>query len=79
MTSIFRVHDLRHTCASWIVQQGVPLMEVRDARGHSTVEMTERYAHLAPEKRNFAVGVLDRLRFGYVPAPPSGEKAQGLR
>ena len=36
----FHVHDLRHTCASWIVQQGVQLSEVRDALGHSTIEMT---------------------------------------
>lgn len=61
----FRVHDLRHTCASWMVQQGVPLMEVRDVLGHSSIEMTERYAHLAPEKLRSAVGVLDRLRSGY--------------
>jgi integrase len=64
----FRVHDLRHTCASWMVQQGVPLMEVRDVLGHSSVEMTERYAHLAPEKLRSAVGVLDRLRSGYAEA-----------
>lgn len=69
----FRVHDLRHTCASWMVQQGVPLMEVRDVLGHSTIEMTERYAHLAPEKLKSAVGVLDRLRSSYV----EREKGQG--
>lgn len=61
----FRVHDLRHTCASWMVQQGVPLMEVRDVLGHSSIEMTERYAHLAPDKLRSAVGVLDRLQSGY--------------
>ena len=33
---------------------------------HSTIEMTERYAHLAPENLKVAVGVLDRLRSGYV-------------
>jgi len=60
-----RVHDLRHTCASWMVQQGVPLMEVRDVLGHSTIEMTERYAHLAPGKLRNAVGVLDRLHSSY--------------
>ncbi len=57
----FRVHDLRHTCASWMVQQGVPLIEVRDVLGHSSIEMTERYAHLAPDKLRYAVGALDRL------------------
>ena len=55
----FRIHDLRHTCAAWLVSSGVPLTEVRDLIGHSTVKMTERYAHLAPENVRVAVGKLD--------------------
>jgi len=38
---------MRHTCVAWLVSEGVPLTEVRDLLGHSTVIMTERYAHLA--------------------------------
>ena len=47
---------------------GVPLPEVRDLLGHSTIQMTERYAHLAPENVRAAVGVLDgsESRFGHV-------------
>ena len=45
----FRFQDLRHTCSAWLVTAGVPLAEVRDILGHSSVQMTERYAHLAPE------------------------------
>lgn len=60
----FRVHDLRHTCASWLVSAGVSLSEVRDLLGHSGVEMTERYAHLAQENLKSAVGVLSRLQSG---------------
>ena len=52
-------HGLRHTFASWLVQAGVPLPEVRDLLGHSSVEMTERYAHLAPERLKRAVGRLE--------------------
>ncbi|MEM7195406.1 MAG: site-specific integrase [Pseudomonadota bacterium] len=55
----FRIHDLRHTCAAWLVSNGVPLTEVRDLLGHSTVKMTERYAHLAPENVRAAVNRLD--------------------
>jgi len=55
----FRIHDLRHTCAAWLVQAGVPLSEIRDLLGHSTISMTEKYAHLAPENIRSAVSVLD--------------------
>jgi len=56
----FRIHDLRHTCAAWLVSGGVPLAEVKDLLGHTTVLMTEKYAHLAPDNVRRAVQVLDR-------------------
>lgn len=42
----FRLHDLRHTFASWLVQEGVGLDRVQKLMGHSTMEMTLRYSHL---------------------------------
>ena len=54
----FRIHDLRHTCAAWLVQAGVPLDRVRDLLGHSSIATTEIYAHLAPENVREAVNVL---------------------
>jgi site-specific recombinase XerD len=51
-------HDLRHTFASWLVQKGVSLYEVRDILGHSSIKLTERYAHLAPEN---LVGAISKL------------------
>lgn len=57
----FRIHDMRHTFASWLVSSGVPLTEVRDLLGHASVRETERYAHLAPDRLCEAVSMLDRM------------------
>lgn len=44
-----RFHSLRHTCASWLVMRGVPLSVVQAMLGHSSIQVTQRYAHLAPK------------------------------
>ncbi len=44
----FRFHDLRHTWASWLVQAGVPLSALQEMGGWESIEMVQRYAHLAP-------------------------------
>lgn len=44
----FRFHDLRHTWASWLVQSGVPLSILQEMGGWESIEMVQRYAHLAP-------------------------------
>jgi integrase len=55
----FRFHDLRHTFASWAVQGGATLQEVKDLLGHASLAMTLRYGHLAPEHLRTAVARLD--------------------
>ena len=72
-----RFHDLRHTCGSWLAQAGVPASHIAAVLGHSTVRMTERYAHLAPANARDAVqrleGVLSR-----VPSPAATEAAEAV-
>lgn len=41
----FRFHDLRHTAASWMIQNKVPLDVVQSVLGHSHISMTQKYAH----------------------------------
>lgn len=42
-------HTLRHTCGTWLAQQGVPLYEVAGYLGHSDARTTELYAHHHPD------------------------------
>ncbi len=44
-----RFHDLRHTFASHWVMKGGGLFKLQRILGHQSSQMTERYAHLAPE------------------------------
>lgn len=42
-----RIHDLRHTCASWMIQAGVPLPVIQQHLGHESIKTTvDRYGHL---------------------------------
>jgi len=43
-----------------LVQGGVPLYNVMHLTGHKSLEMVQRYAHLAPEFQEAAIAVLDR-------------------
>lgn len=45
-----RIHDLRHSFASALVNRGVPIYDVQKLLGHQNIRTTERYAHLAPER-----------------------------
>ncbi len=47
--SEFRWHDLRHTWASWHVQNGTPQSVLQELGGWESVEMVRRYAHLGQE------------------------------
>lgn len=53
-------HTLRHTFASQLASEGIPLNVVQALLGHSTIIMTMRYAHLAPSATRGAIEVLER-------------------
>jgi integrase len=55
------IHGYRHSYASRLVQLGVPLYSVQRLLGHSTLKMTERYAHLTPESFRQSAQLLDAL------------------
>lgn len=60
----FRWHDLRHTWASWLTQQGVPLNVIQEMGAWESAEMVRRYAHLAPEQFRQHAKVVDDLLGG---------------
>jgi integrase len=45
----FRFHDLRHSCASYLAQNGATLAEISEILGQKSLQMVKRYAHLQPE------------------------------
>lgn len=54
-------HDLRRTCATWLVSAGVSIHDVSKLLRHSDIRVTDRvYAHLSPARLAEAVAVLDR-------------------
>lgn len=53
-------HTLRHTFASWHVTAGTDIYTLKELLGHSVIQMTERYSHLAPGTLQNATKTLER-------------------
>jgi integrase len=69
-------HVLRHTFASHLVMRGATMTAVQELLGHSSIVMTMRYAHLAPEAMRETVRLLDGLGREWAERPsPETKKA----
>lgn len=72
-----RFHDLRHTFASWLIANPeTPLAVIRDLLGHSSLQVTNRYAHLRSESLTTAIAALESAQ---KPAQTDGRKKLGER
>ena len=57
----FRWHDLRHTWASWLVQNGVSLYELKEMGGWQSLDMVQKYAHLDNDHLHTHAAKIDSL------------------
>jgi integrase len=61
----YRVHDLRHFCASLLLAQGVPLKVVSEILGHSQISIAaDLYTHVLPSMRKEAIDLMDSILTG---------------
>ena len=56
-----RVHDIRHSFASFLVNSGRSLYEVQKLLGHSDISQTQRYAHLTKDTLQDAAEIVSKL------------------
>jgi len=81
-----RIHDLRHTYASWLAMSGVPLQQIQALLGHAHISTTLRYAHLNPATLlpasesvvSFAQKFQSRSRNQDFPSQPQGWNFPGF-
>lgn len=59
-----RIHDLRHSHVSLLIEMGFTALAIADRLGHESIEVTYRYAHLFPSKQTEMANKLDNLGKG---------------
>ncbi len=55
-------HRLRHTFCSHLAMRGAAAIEIKELAGHQSIATTNRYMHLAPERRRTAMALLETAR-----------------
>ncbi|UQE74244.1 site-specific integrase [Gordonia sp. PP30] len=62
LTKTPRVHDLRHTCASWMIQAGIPLPVIQQHLGHESITTTiGTYGHLDRTSAKAAADAIGKI------------------
>jgi integrase len=57
-----RIHDLRHSSASLLLNLGIPLKVIQTILGHSSIKVTaDIYSHLAPQMQRDAADQMDKI------------------
>lgn len=59
-----RIHDLRHSAISLLIEMGFSALAIADRVGHESIDITYRYAHLFPNKQTEMANKLDIERMG---------------
>ena len=56
-----RFHDLRHSCASLLLKQGVPMKQIQEWLGHSDISTTANiYAHLDSQSKQLSAATMEQ-------------------
>jgi integrase len=64
--SDFRFHDLRHTTASYLAMNGATTLEIKEALGHKSTAMAERYSHVSQSHMDNVVLRMNERHFGAI-------------
>ena len=63
-----RLHDLRHSCATLLLRNGVPLPEIQKWLGHSNIITTQRYSHLDQNDKSIPANMIEtKFNMSFVP------------
>ena len=60
-----RVHDIRHSSISLLIDMGFTALAIADRVGHESIDITYRYAHLFPTRQEEMADKLNEVRGGF--------------